>query len=536
VHGRDVFAAVDSATAQLLRTLGQRAPAQSIAAVTTSSIVAYRLYVEGLTEWHAGRREAAHRLFASAVAEDSMFAMAEHYAAIASPQGAELAARAARATRLAERATDRERLLIRWHWARWNDEVSSMALSESLVTRFAAEPFAHIAYGHGLVQAGHFTEAARHFRMAVEREQGRGLDLTPGACIRCEARANLAHALRLADSTGAALVELRDWTKDEPRSAEAWRAYADALYHANRFDEAIAAGETAAGLDTTFELSLFRARVDLRRGNFADGDAWLLDRLREGTPGQRREALWYLTFSYRAQGRLADAMETARGLRDEGRDFGQRGVAPYEALQMAAVHFESERYRQSAALFDSIARLRVPTEPASRHARHAIWLLTLSSDARAAAGDTASLDALADSIEQLSRQSGYGRDHRLHHHVRGLLSAARGQHDLAAESFRRAIYSPVVGYSRTNLQLAKALMRAGRAREAIAPLQSALRGPIDGTNTYVSRTDLLEQLALAYAAAGDRERASDVAREVLAAWSRADGPFGERLARLRALR
>lgn len=535
VHARDVFSAVDLATARLLSGLGGEPPRRSIAAVTTSSLVAYRLYVEGLKEWYAGRRQSAHRLFAAAVAEDSGFAMAEHYAAQSVDSPAELARRSRRAIELAARASDRERLLIRWHWANWTDDITTMALSESLVTRFDAEPFAHLAYGRSLVQAGRFLEAVPRFQTAVDRDRGRGLDITPGACIRCEARHALAHAWYHADSTERAVTELRQWTRDEPRRAAAWGALADLLYHTGRWDEALPAARTSVPLGSNVVIEVFQRDVDQRRGNFAAADASLLNTLRNATAAERREALWMLTFSYRAQGRLRDAMETATSIREGTPTFGRRDAAPYEALQQAAVMYEGGRYRESAALFDSIARLVVPTEPPSRLARHRVWLMTLSSSARAAAGDTTSLPALADSIEQLSRQTAFGRDHRLHHHVRGLMYAARQQHSLAAESFARAIYSPVVGYTRSNIALAQSLVAAGRPAEAIAPLRSAFNGPVGGPNTYVSRTEIQEQLALAFAAAGRRDSARVYARSVATAWRNADPVFRERLSRMQSL-
>ena len=52
--------------------------------------------------------------------------------------------------------------------------------------------------------------------------------------------------------------------------------------------------------------------------------------------------------------------------------------------------------------------------------------------------DTAELRALADSIEQVSARSYYGRDWRLHHHVRGLLAQRAGRHEEAVREFAQA--------------------------------------------------------------------------------------------------
>ena len=62
----------------------------------------------------------------------------------------------------------------------------------------------------------------------------------------------------------------------------------------------------------------------------------------------------------------------------------------------------------------------------------------------------------------------------------------------AEDEFRAAIFSPVNGYSRTNTELAQVLLQLKRPLDAAALAESALRGPFDGPNTYVTRTELFE--------------------------------------------
>lgn len=536
VRARDVFTAVDLATAELLRSAGASAPAQSIASVTTGSLLAYRLYVEGLNAMYASRTQAAYRLFTQAAQEDTAFAMAEHHAAMTAPTDIERKSRAQRAVRLSERASERERLRIRWHWASAHDDPAVTALAESLVSRFDAEPFAHLAAGRSLVTVGRFADALPHYRKAIERERFRGPDITPGACLACEAQFGQKEAYQMLDSGAAALRVLRQWGNRGPHPELAAGSLADALMHIGTADEALRAVDRAVELGAVgIDAPLFRVWVAMRHGDFAAADPILRDRLRGSTAPVRGEALWYLTFSYRNQGRIRDAIETARAVRANDTNYGQRGAAPYAALLLAAVYYEGGRYREAAALFDSIALLRPPQDPPTRHARHQIWMLSLGSTARAAAGDTAGLLARADSIEMLSRMSAYGRDHRLHHHVRGLVYAARGAHAEAAESFRRAIYSPVVGYTRSNIALATELLALGRPAEAIAPLRAVLHGPIDGPNAHLPLVEAHERLAEVFAAAGMADSAAAHARFVAAAWAGADPEFRERRARMQRL-
>jgi predicted Zn-dependent protease len=126
----------------------------------------------------------------------------------------------------------------------------------------------------------------------------------------------------------------------------------------------------------------------------------------------------------------------------------------------------------------------------------------------AAGGDTARLSALADTIEATGALSNLARDQRLHHHVRGLLFAARGNDSTAVAEFRRAIWSTTFGYTRTNVEMAKSLLKLGRYGEAIAILEPALRGSLEASNLYATHTEIHALLAQAYARAGQRDRAA----------------------------
>jgi predicted Zn-dependent protease len=161
-------------------------------------------------------------------------------------------------------------------------------------------------------------------------------------------------------------------------------------------------------------------------------------------------------------------------------------------------------------------------------------MLTQSLGARVAAGDTASAAKLVDSLRALGERSGFGRDRRLHHYVRGLLLAARGSSDSAIEEFKAAMFAPTTGYTRTNFELAGVYLRTRRPREAISILQPALRGALDASNLYVSRTEVHERLAQAWEAAGNADSAAVHYAWVTNAWSAADPPLAPRVSVARA--
>jgi len=131
-------------------------------------------------------------------------------------------------------------------------------------------------------------------------------------------------------------------------------------------------------------------------------------------------------------------------------------------------------------------------------------------------------------------QSGFGRDHRLHHYVRGRLLSARGRRGEAIEVLGAAISSRNLGYTRTNYELARVLLATGRPREAITILQPALRGPFEASNMYVTRTEIHELLAQAWDSLGSGWPQLDSARvhyaAVVQAWRRPDRVFARRAA------
>jgi predicted Zn-dependent protease len=195
--------------------------------------------------------------------------------------------------------------------------------------------------------------------------------------------------------------------------------------------------------------------------------------------------------------------------------------------------YEAGRYGEAAALFDSISHWRAPDEPPSGIARERTWRLTMAARSLAAAGDTAAVAALADTVDRIGAQSGHVRDRRLGRHVRGLLLLARNDLPGAEAAFRSSVYSWPTGFTRVNCDLALVLLRLGRPRDAIAVLQPALRGKVDASNFYVTHTEVHALLAQAWDAAGRADSATVHHAWVARAWERGDPPFRERAATAR---
>lgn len=537
IHATDPAQLIDSATAAIARDLGLASPSGSVATIRTSSPAAYALYEEGLRAAYQWDAAAAYRLMSAALEHDSAFAMAAYYAWFVSRgtvDDAEGNRLLRRAKELAPRAIDRERLLIEGWVAGLDAPIAdAVAIAETLTVRYPSDPDGQILLGTSQSEAGNWAASVAAFNRAV------GLDSVAGAsagsfCRVCNALVAMTHTYMFWDSAGAAVRTARRLIALRPDEPIGWGDLAEPLLRLGRPADAEAALARRDSLSSVKYSSRSTFQRDLiRQGRFPELDAELASDLHSRSSETRSEALWLMLISLRNQGRLRDAMALAR----DGLVPGVARVAgvAQEPVHLAVIPMESGRPREAAVRFQAQAAATLAADlPPGFKARVGAWQLTLAGTALALAGDTAAVHRLADSVELVGRESSFGRDPRLHHFLRGLILQRAGRHADAVESFRRAMFSPTDGYTRINLELGRSLMALGRAQEAIAVLRPALYGGVDGSNTYVTHTELHEALAQAFELAGQADSAVAHFRKVEAAWRHADPEFGNRYARAKA--
>jgi DNA-binding SARP family transcriptional activator/Tfp pilus assembly protein PilF len=524
VQGESLFDLADNAAASLAAELGVAAPAPGFAAVTTGSLVAYRFYEEGLREFYAGDPVSALGHFRAALVEDSAFAMAAYYAARSSdiPHSTRLLQRA---VQFAQRASDRERLTIEAAWAAFTDDPRRLPLAETLAVRYPAEPAGHLALGQARIWSGDFLGALPHLQRVVAMDSA-GLRGGTASCRACDALWEITTAYQLADSLPAAERVAREWSRRQPRSATPWIALGFALEGQGRYAEAMAATDSATIRQPANPATGVRTGILLRAGDFDDYERMLRELFRFGGLTAKEEALWYLALGLRTQGRMEEALETTR---QHYRLTARPNASPAELISPRSAEaqalFDAGRTREAAASFEALAKMEFASESVARNARHRAWMLTHAATAHAALGDTSRLRLLADSVQHLGRLSAFARDQRLHHHIRGLLLQAQGRSDEAVAEFRSALFSPLSGYTRTNFELAQALLESGRPAEAIPVLEAALRGPVGASGYYLSRTEIHQLLARALEEAGREAEAIPHHQWVAAAWGRGDPVF-----------
>jgi tetratricopeptide (TPR) repeat protein len=421
-----------------------------------------------------------------------------------------------RAKRLAPRTIDRERLLIEgWVAALDAPIADAVAVAETLTVRYPTDPDGQILLGTSESQAGNWSASVAAFNRAVAIDSVAGAAAGPH-CRVCSALVAMTHTYMFWDSAGAAVRTARRLIRLRPEEPIGWGDLAEPLLRLGRRADAEVALSRRDSLSSVKYASRPTFQRDLiRQGRFPELDAELSTDLNSRSSETRSEAMWLMLISLRNQGRLLEAMALAKAWK--------------EGIHLAVIPMEGGRPLEAARFFRAQATATLAQDlPAGYKARVGAWQLTLAGTALALAGDTAAVQRLADSVERVGSESSFGRDPRLHHFLRGLILQRAGRHAVAVESFRRAMFSPTDGYTRINLELGRSLIALGRGEEAIGVLRPALRGGVDGSNTYVTHTELHEALAQAFERAGQLDSARAHFGKVEAAWRHADPEFAGR--------
>lgn len=537
VSGRTPFELADRAAARIAADLRLPRPERGVRELGSASSMARRFYDEGLRTYYQVDAARANQFFRAALRVDSTCAMCAYYASLSESDAAAKLEYLRMALRLSERAPERERLYIQSTWSAYRSAAGLLASAGELVRRYPADPEAQLKVAGALINVGRYADGIEHLLRVIDLDslalRGEGPH-----CRACDAEGMLVVAYWALDSFPAAERAAKEWVRRQPDSRNAWAVLAETYSRMGRFEEARAALDSASRMSNpAAEMGDARVRFAIRAGAFADADSYLAYRAKSGTPYARREALWWLGISLRNQGRIHEALAILNGP-PPARDSAIRRIAHYGwTLARGQLLFEAGRFHEAAAVFRSLAAER-PAAIADMPgvlARHRSWALTHEAEALAADGDTAGVRELVDSVKRIGAESSMGRDGTLHHHLLGLLRSAQRDWPAAEAEYRAAIISSTEGYLRTNLHLARVLVRENRPHDAIEILQAALHGPLDGSGMYVTRTEVHEALADAFSRAGRADSAAVHYRAVASAWEHGDPPFAARAARARRM-
>jgi TolB-like protein/Flp pilus assembly protein TadD len=226
--------------------------------VTTSSVEALRLYVEGKKLWYGGKRREAAALYVKALELDPGFAMAmtglSEYYGPASKEGQQYARMA---MEHADRLTKRERLYIQGRYYHLKQETFSSALEtySELLDLYPDHFAARSNMGYLTLLLERYAEAVVHF----EELKRRDFPFISSYGMLARSSAGLG---RFDDG----YQVWRDYIEQNPNSLAAYERFAHYLILIGRLDEALQALETAESLGAvTFYSPWARWRIFVLR-------------------------------------------------------------------------------------------------------------------------------------------------------------------------------------------------------------------------------------------------------------------------------
>jgi predicted Zn-dependent protease len=336
------------------------------------------------------------------------------------------------------------------------------------------------------------------------------------SCRVCSDLQNLAETYLWWDSLAAAERTARRMLRLRPNSHGAWDILiriASVLGDTARAEAHMRRFRVANPVSVS---PFYQARRDILIENYERAGAALEPFIDSPRHDERSQAVWLHSNVLRNQGRVDEALRLS----------SRSGAAG--DMNFAVSALEAGKGLLAVPRFRARAAVDLSSMAPSLQARNRTWNNTLIATSLLVAGDTGQVRRLVDTVDYWGRHSLYGRDQRAHHFLRGMLLVAQQKDNEAVPHLRAAIHSSSHGFTRVNLELGKALLRLNRPAEAVPVLRAALHGDIDGSNLYVTRTELHEVLARAFDLMGSRDSAAFHYRAVTKAWERADPAYHAR--------
>lgn len=528
----DVLTLVDQAAVQLLDAIGSTGSGPSLADLETPSIAAYQHFTRWAQIASEGRMNDALPDLDAAIAIDSAFTgalLARLIHAFQTNDRPTVAALDAALRKRGRRVAERDRLEWEaWHAQLRGERERSEQLARVLVARYPRDTRGYVLLADVLANLGRWNEQARVLDRLLALDS-LGMEAGQGPCAPCSAFGGLVEARLVQGDTDGAERAARRWVALVPEMPAAWGSLARVLAYEQRFDEAIGAIRHALALtngDAGTARQLGWILVMARRLDEADSliAAWRVS----GVRALERHAADLTAIVQRERGQFRASNRTIEQAMVEFPELDFLHLVRANGLARIG------DYRGARAAYESFHPFGNPPESFFRggDARTFAWHHALLADALAEHADVATLEALADSIERVGTRSYYGRDWRLHHHVRGIVAMRTGNFARAERELREARWVAANGWTRTVLELAKAQLACGRPTDAIRALREAYAAHPDAMGRYLPRTEIDLWMAVAFRRAGHADSATIYAAYAQRAWANADPEVRALLARL----
>jgi DNA-binding SARP family transcriptional activator/TolB-like protein len=533
VTGASLIGVADQAGARIRSLVSESSTGPYFADIETRSIEALHHYVRAQQLGAEDRLAEKAKELDAAIALDSTFP-----SAIMDRLRMERGGRSPTVVRLARlyeeakpRLSDWDRLEQETYYAFHNGEHRrAEELGAELVRRYPFDPRAYITLTSVLNHHGKWRESDAVFRRLLALDSiavSRG----DGPCVPCSAYSGLIGVREFAGDFAGADSLSRRWIALQPDVVSAWEELSTAQEFQGRFDAALVSARRAIALSDGPGDLIRVGRVLIAARRYAEADS-VIRGLARLAPAYNEGAFDLRVTLLRERGQHRAAL----ALVDASRDGDANELLAAQTYALIG---------QPRRSMDRFLRMKQPPgaapEPISPvmsvtgdFARAESWHRALFADAIWETDDTVHLRALADTLQQVSARSYYGRDWVLHHHVRGLIALRAGRYDEAMHELSLARWG-VAGWTRTLAAYADAAIAAGRPADALPALRDAYRGTLDAMGRYEPRSEFDYRMAVVFHALGQRDSAGVYASYVKRAWRDADPEWKQRVVKLDGL-
>ena len=320
--------------------------------LTTKSEEARELYQRGLGLADQLRSHDARQVFQQAVAKDPEFAMAHYELALTSPTTKEFQAHLDKATALADKASEGERLTILSLQASANaDPAKSLDYAKQAAAKHPQDPRAHAVLGNAYFFGQQDFENAR-------AELQKAVDVDPSFS---PAYNMLGYSQRSLGNYPEAESAFKKYIELVPNDPNPYDSYAELLMKTGRFNESIAQYRKALSIDPHFLGSHFGIASNLLFQGKHDqviAEAQKMDRAGRND-GDRRLAMFTRTLAYVDQGRTDRAMSEMQKQYDLGAKAGDTAAMAGDLVQMGDILLNAgkqaearKRYEQALGLLE----------------------------------------------------------------------------------------------------------------------------------------------------------------------------------------
>lgn len=317
--------------------------------VTTASEEARKEFLAGrdLAEKLRITDSIAH--FDKAIAADPNFALAELNRANVSPTAKEFFDHLKKATTLASKASDGERLLIQATEAGANgNPTKQQEILKQLVAAYPNDERAHFNLGGTYFGQQDFDQAITHYRRATEIDP----KYSPAYNI-------LGYALRQKENYAEAENAFKKYIELIPNDPNPYDSYAELLLKTGRFDEAIAQYQKALAIDQNFfnsRLGIASALLYQGKASDAAGEFQkVVDKAR--TDGERRAGLFGLMVVAADGGKLDQALKEIDRQYELGQKINDVAAMAGDLQLRGNVLLEMGRHDEAKAAYEQALKM-----------------------------------------------------------------------------------------------------------------------------------------------------------------------------------